>query len=220
VAFSSHPRSPHHQASGSRGTKEGSPRPPASSPAARTLDDAGLRGALINRQPWALEEAYRRHSPAVFTVARRVLRDVTLAEEVVQEVFVRLWRQPDRFDPLRGTLRSYLLIDANARAIELVRSEVARRRREDRGSRLEAPVGCDVERDAWDLVLADHLLDALGSLSRSEREAIELAYYGGHTYQEVARLLGEPEGTVKSRIRSGLLRLRDRLVALDIGAPA
>jgi RNA polymerase sigma-70 factor (ECF subfamily) len=186
-------------------------------PSVDVVGDAELVAAVAEGRPDALEAAYRRHSTAVFGVARRVIRDVALAEEVVQEVFVRLWNRPERFDATRGSLRSYLLIDAHARAIEVVRSDIARRGREDRSVRLDPTPGDDVEREAWELLLADHLRDALDDLTEGEREAIELAYYGGYTYRQVATMLGEPEGTVKSRIRSGLLHLRDRLLAVDIG---
>jgi RNA polymerase sigma-70 factor (ECF subfamily) len=180
------------------------------------LGDAALVDAVAARRAEALEEAYRRHSAAVLGVARRVTRVQALAEEVVQEVFLRLWHRPDRFDAGRGTLRAYLLIDTNARAIELLRRDGARRAREDRSQRLDARPVADVERDVWENVLADHLRDALDSIPRVEREAIELAYFAGHSYRAVATILDEPEGTVKSRIRTGLHRLRDRLLAVDI----
>jgi len=182
-----------------------------------SVGDADLVSAIAAGRPEALEAAYRRHSTAVLGVARRVTRDVALGEEVVQEVFLRMWRRPERFDATRGSLRSYLLIDAHARAVEIVRSESARKGREDRSVRLDPGPGDDVEREAWELLLADHLRDALDALTEGEREAIELAYYGGYTYRQVASMLGEPEGTVKSRIRVGLLHLRDRLLAVDIG---
>ena len=182
-----------------------------------SVSDTELVVAIAERTPQALETAYRRHSSAVLGVARRMTFDAALAEEVVQEVFVRLWRAPERFDARRGSLRAYLLIDARARAIETVRSNQARRGREERSARRERDAPEDVEREAWELLLADHLRDALESLTEGERVAIELAYYGGYTYRQVASMLGQPEGTVKSRIRTGLLRLRDRLLAFDIG---
>lgn len=181
------------------------------------LPDAELIGEMTAGRAEALEEAYRRHAAAVLGLARRVIGDLSLAEEVVQEVFVRLWRRPDRFDASRGTLRSYLLIDTNGRAIESVRSNTARRSREERYVRLDASPLPNVEDEVTGLVIADHLQDALGRLTDGEREAIELAYYGGHTYREVAQIVGAPEGTVKSRIRSGLMRLRDQLLAIDVG---
>jgi len=180
--------------------------------------DAALMAVVAERGPDALEELYRRHSVAVFGVARRVTGVAEHAEEVLQEVFLRLWRNPERFDPSRGALRSFLLMDANARAIELVRRDAARRGREQKTVRLvEAPTGDDIGGELWDIVVAEHLREALDALTPMEREAIELAYYGGHTYREVATILEQPEGTVKSRIRTGLQRMRDRLVAADIG---
>jgi RNA polymerase sigma-70 factor (ECF subfamily) len=173
---------------------------------------------VVERGSGALEELYRRHSVAVFGVARRVTGVAEHAEEVLQEVFLRLWRSPERFDPARGALRSFLLMDANARAIELVRRDAARRGREQKTIRLvEPPRGDDIGGELWDVVVAEHLREALDALTPMEREAIELAYYGGHTYRDVARILEQPEGTVKSRIRTGLQRMRDRLVAADIG---
>ncbi len=180
--------------------------------------DADLVAVIADRQPDALEELYRRHSVAVFGVARRVTGVPEHAEEVLQEVFLRLWRSPERFDPTRGALRSFLLMDANARAIELVRRDAARRGREARTVSLAEPLrGEEIGGELWDVVVAGHLRDALDALTPMEREAIELAYYGGHTYRDVATILGQPEGTVKSRIRTGLKRMRDRLVAADIG---
>lgn len=179
--------------------------------------DAELVAAVAERSPDALEELYGRHSVAVFGVARRVTGVPEHAEEVLQEVFLRLWRTPERFDPTRGALRSFLLMDANARAIELVRKDAARRGREERTIRLVEPQPEEIGGELWDLVVAEHLREALDTLSELEREAIELAYYGGHTYREVAVILAQPEGTVKSRIRSGLQRMRDLLVAADIG---
>lgn len=180
--------------------------------------DAALVTVVGERSPGALEELYRRHSVAVFGVARRVTGVAEHAEEVLQEVFLRLWRTPERFDPARGALRSFLLMDANARAIELVRRDAARRGREQKTVQLvEPPRGDDIGGEMWDLVVAEHLREALDALTPMERQAIELAYYGGHTYREVATILEQPEGTVKSRIRAGLQRMRDRLVAADIG---
>jgi RNA polymerase sigma-70 factor (ECF subfamily) len=180
--------------------------------------DADLVAVVAERQQGALEELYRRHSVAVFGVARRVTGVPEHAEEVLQEVFLRLWRSPERFDPTRGALRSFLLMDANARAIELVRRDAARRAREEKTVNLVEPLrGEEIGGELWDVVVAGHLRDALDALTPLEREAIELAYYGGHTYRDVATILGQPEGTVKSRIRTGLQRMRDRLVAADIG---
>lgn len=156
----------------------------------------------------ALAEVYRRHAGAVFGLARRVIGSDALAEEVVQEVFLHLWRGPDRFDAERGTLRSYLLAQSHGRAVDMLRSEVARRHREEREARLRAESGYDLEREVGDLAVADRVRKAVALLPEQERRAIELAYFGGLTYRDAARRLGEPEGTVKSRIRAGMRRMR------------
>jgi RNA polymerase sigma-70 factor (ECF subfamily) len=175
------------------------------------VSDAALVVAIGRWRQDALAEAYRRHAGAVFALGRRVLNDQARAEEVVQEVFLRLWNAPDRFDPGRGTLRSYLLSQTHGRAVDLLRSDASRRRREERDVRSTAESGYDLEREVWDLAVAERVKEALGDLPAEERRAIELAYFGGHTYREVATLLGHPEGTVKSRIRAGLKRLRHGL---------
>lgn len=178
--------------------------------------DAALVVAIARYRQEALAEAYRRHAGAVYGLARRLLMSQPLAEEVVQEVFLRLWNDPSRFDPSRGTLRSYLLSQTHGRAVDLLRSEGARRAREEREARATAEAGYDLEHEVWDLTTAEQVRQALGELPDGERRAIELAYFGGHTYREVAVRLGEPEGTVKSRIRSGLKRLRNELVAAGV----
>ena len=183
----------------------------------RDVSDAALVMAVSRYNQDALAEAYRRHAGAVFGLARRLLNDASLAEEIVQEVFVRLWNDPDKFDPARGSLRSYLLAQCHGRSVDLLRSETSRRRREEKDLRRTAEAGYDLEREVWDLALADHVREALDTLPEAEREAIRLAYLGGHTYRQVAVMLNEPEGTVKSRIRSGLKRLRAEFVSSGVG---
>ncbi len=178
------------------------------------MSDAGLVVAISRYNQDALAEAYRRHAGAVFGLSRRLLAEPSLAEEIVQEVFLRLWNDPDKFDPGRGSLRSYLLAQCHGRSVDLLRSESSRRRREEKDHRRTAEAGYDLEREVWDLTVADHVREAISKLPEGEREAIRLAYLGGHTYREVASMLGEPEGTVKSRIRSGLKHLRTELVAV------
>lgn len=182
------------------------------------LGDAALVVAIGRWRQDALAEAYRRHAGSVFALARKVLIDSARAEEVVQEVFLRLWQHPERFDPDRGALRSYLLAQGHGRAVDLLRSEGSRRERELRDARRTAQVGYDLDREVWDLTVFDHVREVLDGLPEIERQAIKLAYFGGYTYREVAAALGAPEGTVKSRIRSGLKRMRSGLVAAGIAS--
>jgi RNA polymerase sigma-70 factor (ECF subfamily) len=176
------------------------------------VSDARLVTSIARYNEVALAEVYRRHGRAVYGLARRVLQDAGEAEDVTQEVFLRLWREPDRFDPGRGSLRSFLLAQAHGRAVDAVRSSSSRRSREAREAARTARAEYDMQHEVWDLALADQVARAMGELSEDERRAIQLAYFDGHTYREVARVLEQPEGTVKSRIRSGLRRLRDALV--------
>jgi len=186
------------------------------------MSDGALAVAIGRFQQDALAEAYRRHAGAVFGLARRLLTDHARAEEIVQEVFVRLWNEPDRIDPERGTMRSFLLANAHGRAVDLIRSESSRRRREEREAAETADAGYDIAREVWDLALAGHVRDAMEALQEGERSAIELAYFGGLTYREAAEQLGEAEGTVKSRIRSGLKKLRAELTdsGITVGSVA
>ena len=142
------------------------------------------------------------------------MRDPTLADDVVQEVFVRLWTRADRFDGERGSLRSYLLAQTHGRSLDLVRAEASRRRREEREARdargSRGPSD-DVEQQVVQRSVADEVQAALATLPESERAAVELAYLGGLPYREVATRLGIPEGTAKSRIRAGLSHLRQAL---------
>ena len=130
---------------------------------------------------------------------------------MVQEVFLRLWNHPDRFDPDRGSLRSFLLAQSHSPGGRHRPLPGGPPRREEHDARGTATAGYDLEREVWDLAVADQVTEAMAALPAAERAAIELAYFEGHTYREVADMLSQPEGTVKSRIRNGLRRMRKRL---------
>lgn len=186
------------------------------------LEDASDAALIVAVGRWrqdALAEVYRRHAGAILALARRLLASREDAEEVVQEIFVRLWNQPERFDPGRGSLRSFLLAQTHGRAIDLLRSDTARRAREDRTGRLTATREYDVELEAADLLTAEHVRAALGVLTANEREVVHLAYFGGHTYTEVATMLNTPAGTVKGRMRSALTKLRRELAGAGLVQP-
>ncbi len=178
--------------------------------------DSSLVVAIGRFDESALAELYERHGGAIFALSRRLLNNRTLAEEVTQEIFLRLWNRPERFDPERGTLRAFLLADTHGRSIDLLRSEAARRDREEKDGRLAPTPAFNLESEVLANVKAEQVRNALAELSDGERRAIELAYFGGYTYREVAEQLGEPEGTVKSRIRSGMKRLRGQLTAAGV----
>ena len=180
------------------------------------VSDAQLVTSIARYSEVALAEVYRRHGGAVYGLARRVLNDPAEAEDVTQEVFLRLWNEPDRYDPGRGSLRSFLLAQSHARAVDAVRSTSSRRQRESRDALRTARGTYDLQHEVWDLAMADQVGQAMGALPAEERRAIELAYFDGHTYREVARLLQQPEGTVKSRIRNGMRRMRAALADIDL----
>lgn len=193
---------------------------PAGGIAPLTADrsDAALVLAIARFDEPALAELYGRHGGAVFALARRLLRRRDLAEEVTQEIFLRLWNRPERFDPDRGTLRTFLLSDTHGRSVDLLRSELARKAREEKEGRLAPTPPRNLEGEVMARVTSEVVRDALGKLNDGERTAITLAYFGGYSYREVARELDIPEGTIKSRIRTGMQRLRAELAGSGVVA--
>jgi RNA polymerase sigma factor (sigma-70 family) len=149
--------------------------------------DAVLAARIAGRDERALEELFHRYGGTVRSVATRVLRDDALAEDVVQETFSGLWDAPEKFRSERGSLRSFLVTIAHRRAVDIVRSEVARSRREQRPP---DPHHFDVEEEVWSRTISESVRTALGDLPDGEREAIALAYLEGLSYVEVARRLG------------------------------
>lgn len=142
----------------------------------------------------------------------RVIGDRRAAEDVAQDVFLSLWERPEVFEPERGRLRTFVGTLADRRVIDYVRREEARRRRaaRDAAGAVNVP---DVDEMAMAIVTAEQVRAELERLPADQRQAIELAYFGGRTYRQVAEELGIPEGTAKSRMRLGLRRVADALVA-------
>ncbi len=181
----------------------------------KTRTDADLLVAAGQGDEVAFSELYDRVAPQVVGIARRVLRDRALAEEAAQEVLVEVWRKAARFDPERGSASGWIATLAHRRAVDRVRSEQAARDRDDRASRRDHQPSHDVVADEVTTRLEHwQVRQALVQLTDRQREAIELAYYAGHTYRDVASVLGIPEGTAKSRLRDGLMRLRELLADL------
>jgi RNA polymerase sigma-70 factor, ECF subfamily len=173
--------------------------------------DAQLVTMIGRYSEAALAEVYRRHGGPVYGLARKILNNTNEADDVTQDVFLRLWNNPQRFDPSRGSLRTYLLNDSHGRAVDVVRSLNARRAREMKDINRSAVAAYDLQHQVWDLAVAEEVKKALATLPSEEREAIELAYFHSHSYVKVAEILGQPEGTVKSRIRNGMRRMRSTL---------
>jgi RNA polymerase sigma-70 factor, ECF subfamily len=172
-------------------------------------DDAGLERllALVARgDQEAFEAVYDRLSGPAYGLVRKVLRDPAQSEEVTQEVMLEVWRTAARFDPARGTAASWALTIAHRRAVDRVRSETAAADREQRSAAFPASVD-DVAETVEASMDAEQVRRCLEGLTELQREAITLAYYGGYTYQQVASKLKVALGTVKTRIRDGLMRL-------------
>ncbi|MGH2746946.1 MAG: sigma-70 family RNA polymerase sigma factor [Actinomycetota bacterium] len=174
--------------------------------------DAALAAKLMARDEKALAEAVELYGGIVNGMARRIVAEATLAEEVAQDVFVALWRRPGAFDPERGSLKTFLATLARNKAVDLVRHEQSVRRTKDS---LLAEFSTTAERYEFadKLESRAEIHEALARIPESQREVIALAYFGGRTYREVATELAIPEGTAKTRMRDGLAKLRSVLSA-------
>ena len=174
--------------------------------------DALLTARLVAGDDRALAEAYDQLGSAVYGAALRVLGQWTAAQDVAQEVFVELWSHPDRYDPAAGSLRTYLTVLARRRAIDVVRSELRRIARQERNHRLTPHQGIASPSDEVEAAEAAGVVRAaVRLLPESQREVVELAYFGGLSYREVALAIGIPEGTAKSRLRLALAKLESVL---------
>lgn len=171
-----------------------------------------LLGLVARGDSEAFERVYDQVAGPVYGIVSRVVRDPAQSEEVAQEVLVEIWRTAVRFDPERGGPMAWVLTLAHRRAVDRVRAAQAASDREDRVARREGAVAYDVVAEDVEARLeGERVRRCLDSLTELQRESVTMAYYGGHSYREVAELLKAPLGTIKTRMRDGLVRLRDCL---------
>lgn len=186
------------------GTESAGPTEPA--------DLAGLIRRCARGDEDAFATLYDATSPRVYGLALRVVRNPAHAEEVTQETYLEIWRHSARFDAGRGSALSWLLTLTHRRAVDRVRSVEAATRRDDDYQQQTEPRAYDTTAEQAHRGLdAQRVRKALASLTETQRQAVELAYFGGYTHTEVAQLLDLPLGTAKTRIRDGLIRLRDTM---------
>jgi RNA polymerase sigma factor (sigma-70 family) len=174
------------------------------------LSDEALVALAARSEHSALAELYDRFGRPAYGLAFRVLRDEALAEDAVQDAFLAVWRTAARFVPERGKASTWILTVVHRRAVDLVRRE-ERRRADTLEQAPEQEAGTAVDEEAWLRLQRERVQQALTRLPDQQREAIELAYYGGFTQSELAERLGQPLGTIKSRMFMGLARLRELL---------
>ena len=178
-------------------------------------DSADPLGTLLSRagrgDQSAFAELYDQLAPLLYGVVLKVVRDPSQSEEVTQEAFIELWKLAPRYDASRGSVRSWAATLAHRRAIDRVRSEQASRDRTEREAHKRPIQSSDVAEQVVANIDGTRVRRALERLTEMQRQAVELAYFGGHSYREVALLLDVAEGTIKTRIRDGMIRLRDEL---------
>jgi RNA polymerase sigma-70 factor (ECF subfamily) len=190
---------------------EGGVPDPDDARARRREEDAQLLARIVARDERAVEELYARYAGPLYSLARQVTNADRFAQDVVQEVFVALWRDASRFDPAKGAVAPWLFSLARHKAIDLIRREAnVQKRTADVDLELEH-ADDDTDQEAWLRIRRDRVHAAIRDLTPLQREALDLAFFHGLTHVEVAERLGIPLGTAKTRIRSALLRLREVL---------
>jgi RNA polymerase sigma factor (sigma-70 family) len=179
----------------------------------RGLRDGQLVELVAQKDGGALEALYDRYGRAAYSLARRILTEETLAQDVVQEVFLSLWRDARRFDAGRGTVATYLLSMTHHRAVDAVRREenLRRWRTSEEGLEVEPDPRARVEDEVEASERRAQVRAALGKLPAAQRQAVALAYFGGYTQREVAALVGVPLGTVKTRMAAGMRKMKEAL---------
>lgn len=193
----------------------------ASAPA--PLEDSALIGLVREGDGHALESIYQRYGKPCYSLARRILGDDQLAQDVVQEVFLALWRDASRYDASRGGFATWLLSMTHHKAVDVVRREENLRKRHAAADAEEAtaPPAAQPDDMAWTSLRRDRVRGALARLPHPQREALGLAYFGGYTQREIAGLTDTPLGTVKTRMLAGMRKMRDLLESsLDETEPA
>jgi RNA polymerase sigma-70 factor, ECF subfamily len=173
-------------------------------------DLAAQIGLVARGDAAAFEAVYSHVAPSVFGLVRRVVRDPAQSEEVTQDVLLEVWRNAVKFDPSRGSATAWVMTLAHRRAVDRVRSVQKESDRERRTAAADIPYD-EVTEAVESRLDRERVRRCLGSLTELQRESVTLAYYGGYTYGQVAALLGIPAGTVKTRMRDALIRLRDCL---------
>lgn len=172
----------------------------------------GLMADVATGDQAAFSALYDEVSPRLFGLVRRLVIDQSQAEEVTQEVFLEIWQNAPRYDPGRGSALSWLFTIAHRRAVDRIRSSQASRDRDERVGLRDIPVPVDTVPEQVEVSIEhEKVARALGGLTESQRQAISLAYYGGLSQSEIADRLHVPLGTVKTRLRDGMIRLRDAL---------